>query len=167
MAWYHEIGSSLAALFRRRQQDTEMDEEIRFHLEMETERNVHSGLAERDAQRRARRDFGGVERHKEDVRDARGANWFFDAWSDVRFALRSLRQRPGLTAAATVTPRPVSRSLMARPIPRPTRSIASRATSRRWPTPSVPPASDCSGTRWAAWWRVGSRSATASASTRS
>jgi putative ABC transport system permease protein len=103
MAWYHEIGSSLAALFRRRQQDTEMEEEIRFHLEMETERNVHSGLAERDAQRRARRDFGGVERHKEDVRDARGANWFFDAWSDVRFALRSLRQRPGLTAAATVT----------------------------------------------------------------
>jgi len=103
MAWYHELGSSLAALFRRRQQDTEMDEEIRFHLEMETQRYVHAGIAERDAQRRARRDFGGVERHKEGVRDARGANWFFDAWSDVRFALRSLRQRPGLTAAATVT----------------------------------------------------------------
>jgi putative ABC transport system permease protein len=103
MAWYHEIGSSLAALFRRRRQDTEMDEEIRFHLEMETERYVHAGIAEHDAQRRARRDFGGVERHKEGVRDARGANWFFDAWSDVRFALRSLRQRPGLTAAATVT----------------------------------------------------------------
>jgi predicted permease len=103
MAWYHELGSSLAALFRRRQQDTEMDEEIRFHLEMETQRYVHAGIAERDAQRRARRDFGGVERHKEGVRDARGANWFFDAWSDVRFALRSLRQRPGLTGAATLT----------------------------------------------------------------
>jgi predicted permease len=103
MAWYHEIGSSLAALFRRRRQENEMDEEIRFHLEMETQRYVHLGLTERDAQRHARRDFGGVERHKEDVRDARGANWFFDAWSDVRFALRSLRQRPGLTAAATVT----------------------------------------------------------------
>jgi predicted permease len=70
---------------------------------METQRYVQSGLAERDAQRHARRDFGGVERHKEGVRDARGANWFFDAWSDVRFALRSLRHRPGLTAAATVT----------------------------------------------------------------
>jgi predicted permease len=103
MAWYHEIGSSLAALFRRRRQDTEMDEEIRFHLEMETQRHVHAGFDERDARRRARRDFGGVERHKEGVRDARGANWFFDAWSDVRFALRSLRHRPGLTAAATLT----------------------------------------------------------------
>ena len=103
MTWYHQIGSSLAALFRRRHQDTEMDEEIRFHLEMETKRNVAAGNAERDAQRRARRDFGGVERHKDDVRDARGANWFFDAWSDVRFALRSLRQRPGLSAAATLT----------------------------------------------------------------
>jgi predicted permease len=80
-----------------------MDEEIRFHLEMETQRYVHAGIDERDARRRARRDFGGVERHKEGVRDARGANWFFDAWSDVRFALRSLRQRPGLTAAATLT----------------------------------------------------------------
>jgi predicted permease len=103
MAWYHEIASSLAALFHRRQQDHEMDEEIRFHLEMETQRYVHAGIDERDARRRARRDFGGVERHKEGVRDARGANWFFDAWSDVRFALRSLRQRPGLTAAATLT----------------------------------------------------------------
>ncbi len=103
MAWYHEIGSSLAALFRHREQDTEMNEEMQFHLEMETRRHVAAGMSERDARRRARREFGGVERHKDDVRDERGTSWFFDAWSDVRFALRSLRQRPGLAAAATVT----------------------------------------------------------------
>lgn len=103
MAWYHEIASSLAALFRRRHQDSEMEEEMRFHLDMEARRHVESGMAEADARRRARRDFGGVEVHKDDVRDERGASPFFDALSDLRFALRSLRHRPGLTTAATVT----------------------------------------------------------------
>jgi predicted permease len=103
MAWYHEIASSLAALVGRRRQDAELKEEMRFHLEMETRRNVEGGMPEREARRRARRDFGGVERHKDDVRDERGASAFFDVVSDLRFALRSLGHRPGLTAAATVT----------------------------------------------------------------
>ncbi len=103
MAWYHEIGSSIAALFRRRHQDAELREEIDFHLEMETRRNATAGMSELEAQRRAQRDFGGVERHKDHVRDERHANWFFDGLSDLKFALRSLRQRPGLTAAATLT----------------------------------------------------------------
>jgi predicted permease len=103
MAWYHEIGSTLAALVGRRRQDSEMDEEMKFHLEMEARRHVDAGMSESEARRRARRDFGGVELHKDDVRDERGASTFFDAMSDLRFALRSLRHRPGLTAAATVT----------------------------------------------------------------
>ena len=40
MAWYHEIASALAALVGRRRQDKEMDEEMRFHLDMETRRHV-------------------------------------------------------------------------------------------------------------------------------
>ena len=103
MAWYHEITASLAALFGRRRQDREMDEEMRFHLEMETKRLIDAGMTVREASHRARRDFGGVERHKDDTRDERGAGRWFDAWSDVRFALRSLRHRPGLIAAATLT----------------------------------------------------------------
>jgi len=103
MAWYHEIASSLAALFHRRHQDSELEEEMRFHLEMETRRRVEAGMSEAEARRQARRDFGGMERHKDDVRDERGASPFFDALSDLRFALRSLRHRPGLTAAATLT----------------------------------------------------------------
>jgi putative ABC transport system permease protein len=103
MAWYHEIASSLADIVRRRGQDVEMNEEMRFHLEMETRRHMEAGMSESDARRRARRDFGGVERHKDDTRDERGAGAFFDALSDLRFAVRSLRHRPGLTAAATLT----------------------------------------------------------------
>ena len=72
MAWYHEIVSSLGALFGRRRQEREMDEEIAFHIEMETRRLVESGLDAHEARRRAVRAFGGVERHKDDVRDERG-----------------------------------------------------------------------------------------------
>ena len=104
MAWYHEIAASLAALVGRRRQDREMDEEMRFHLEMETKRHIDAGHARARRAAVARRpDFGGVERHKDDTRDERGAGRWFDAWSDVRFALRSLGHRPGLTAAATLT----------------------------------------------------------------
>ncbi|HEY9516512.1 MAG TPA: ABC transporter permease, partial [Gemmatimonadaceae bacterium] len=103
MAWYHEIVSSLGALFGRRRQESEMDEEMAFHLEMETRRLVEGGLDADEARRRAVRDFGGVERHKDDVRDERGTSWLGDGWNDVRFAVRSLRRRPGFTAIAAIT----------------------------------------------------------------
>jgi putative ABC transport system permease protein len=103
MAWYHELASSLHALLRRRHLDGDMTEEMQFHLEMEAQRHMAAGMSEEEARRRARREFGGVERHKDDTRDERGARRLFDAWSDVRFALRSLRHRPGLTIAATLT----------------------------------------------------------------
>ena len=103
MAWYHEMVSSVGALLRRRRQENEMNEEISFHIEMETRRLVGSGLDPHEARRRAVRAFGGVERHKDDVRDERGTSWLWDGWNDVRFAARSLRRRPGFTAIATIT----------------------------------------------------------------
>ena len=103
MAWYHELGSSIASVFGRRKQEAELDEELRFHLEMEAQRHVDAGMPQAAARRRAQRDFGGVDRHKDAVRDERGASWWFDALSDVRIAARSLRHRPGLTAAALLT----------------------------------------------------------------
>jgi predicted permease len=103
MAWYHEIASSLAALVGRRRQESEMDEELRFHIEMETRRNIDAGLSDAEARRRAIKDFGGVERHKDATRDERGTSWFYDGWNDVRFAARSLGRRAGFTAIATLT----------------------------------------------------------------
>lgn len=103
MAWYHEIMSSAGSLFGKRREEREMDEEVRFHLEMETRRNMASGMTEPDARALAMRHFGGVERHKDEVRDERGTRWFDDAWSDIRFAGRSLARRPAFAALATVT----------------------------------------------------------------
>ena len=103
MAWYHEVASAIGALIGRKRHDRELDEELRFHLDMETRRYVESGLSPDEARRRARRDFGGVERHKDDVRDERGTSWLYDGWNDLRFAGRSLRRRAGFTAVATLT----------------------------------------------------------------
>jgi putative ABC transport system permease protein len=103
MAWFHEVINSLRSLTTRRSEEHELKEEVRFHIEMETKRNVQAGMPEAEARQLAMRQFGGVERHKDDVRDERGTSWFDDAWSDVRFAARSLSRRPGFTIVAAIT----------------------------------------------------------------
>lgn len=103
MAWYHEVKSTLGALAGKRREEREMDEEVRFHIEMETKRNIEAGMSESEARRHAVKNFGGVERHKDEVRDERGTGFFDDATSDLRFAARSLARRPGFTAVATIT----------------------------------------------------------------
>ena len=103
MAWYHELHSALAAMFSRRTAERELDEEMRFHLEMEAKAHVESGLSVAEARRVAARDFGGVERFKEGVRDERGARWLQDIGQDLRYGIRTLRRRPMFTMVATLT----------------------------------------------------------------
>src|SRR5439155_6923186 len=103
MAWYHEIGYALGSLVGRKRQEVEMNEEVRYHLEMETQRNIQAGMPPDEARRRAVVQFGGVEAHKDDVRDERGTRWLDDGWNDVRFAARSLLRRPGFTSVAVIT----------------------------------------------------------------
>ena len=62
---------TLRSLFRRRQVDREIDEELRFHLERRTEENVAAGMAPDAAAREARRAFGNVQTVREECRDAR------------------------------------------------------------------------------------------------
>jgi predicted permease len=93
----------LRAALGREREDVELSDEVAFHLEMETEANIRLGMDPETARRRARLDFGPLERHKEEVRDARGLGLIEDLGRDARFALRSLLRTPGFTAVALLT----------------------------------------------------------------
>ena len=90
----------LGALLSARTLDDELDEEMRFHMEMEAARHIRSGVPEDEARVLARRDFGGVSRHRDAARDARGVRPIEDFASDVRVASRALlKQRTYATVA--------------------------------------------------------------------
>jgi hypothetical protein len=87
----------LRGLLRRALADDDLDEEIRFHIEMETEKNVVAGMSGAEARRMAMARFGGVQRVREEHRDVRRIAWMEDAVADARFAARSLA--PGAALA--------------------------------------------------------------------
>src|SRR5205085_2142157 len=76
------------------------DDEMRFHLQMEIEDLMRTrGLSREDAQRVARVRFGGVDRHVEAHRDARGVRWIEDTTADLRYAVRALSRTPAFTVS--------------------------------------------------------------------
>src|SRR2546423_2722829 len=96
------FGARLRALLHRGAAERELDEELRFHLDMETEKNVRTGMNPSDARHRALRDFGGMQPTKEAHRDVRG-RWLEELVADTRYALRTLRRAPVLATAAILT----------------------------------------------------------------
>jgi predicted permease len=98
-----EIRERVRALFRRGRDEHELDEELRFHLEMQAEEYVRGGMRPDEARRRAAIEFGGVERVKEEVRHARGLGALESVARDVGYAWKSFRSgRSGLLLAAAV-----------------------------------------------------------------
>jgi predicted permease len=84
----------------RRAVDRELEEELTFHLEMQTRKHLAAGLHEDDARRHARIRFGPKALIEDQCRDARGISLLDTLGQDVRYALRSFRRAP--TFAATV-----------------------------------------------------------------
>jgi predicted permease len=92
----HAIRARLR-LLSRGDAEARMDEELRFHLEMETEKNLRAGMTPAEARRQAVLAFGGVEGHKEEMRDGRTLAWAGGLSLDLKLGFRMLRKYPGLT----------------------------------------------------------------------
>jgi predicted permease len=102
--WPTRLGRRLTALTQKRRLEREMDDEMRLHLELEAEDLARTrGLSPDDARRQARIAFGGVERFREEGREARGTRWIEDLGADLRYGARTLRRYPGFAAAAALT----------------------------------------------------------------
>ena len=90
-------------LFDRRAFERDLDEEMRFHMDMATARHLERGVAPAAVHPLITKEFGSMDRYKDEVRDARGLTLSDDVVRDLRFAVRTLRHTPGFTLIALLT----------------------------------------------------------------
>jgi putative ABC transport system permease protein len=95
--------TALRALLRRAKAERELDDELRYHVEQQTEQNIRLGMNPVEARCAARMAFGGLEQAKEQSRDARGVRWIEDMWHDLRYGMRTLLKNSGFTLIVVTT----------------------------------------------------------------
>src|SRR5262245_26746725 len=97
-----KLRARLRAL-RKSKIERELDEELRHHIERQTDQNIRLGMNQDEARYAALRAFGGVEQAKERSRDARGVRWLEELWQDLRYGARMLVKNPGFATISALT----------------------------------------------------------------
>src|SRR5260221_6071971 len=93
--WQRPVGSGRL--------DREMDAELAGHLDRLASEHIREGRSEADARRLAHLSFGGIERIREECRDARGTRWLEDGVQDLRYAIRVLGKSPAFAIVAILS----------------------------------------------------------------
>jgi predicted permease len=92
----------LRSLLRRAAADHELDEELRYHLEQKSQQFITQGMPLAEARRAALLEMGGLEKRKEECRDARQVHRLETFARDIRFGFRMLRKSPGVTVVVVI-----------------------------------------------------------------
>ena len=103
MRWLNLLSARLRALRRREAVLRDIDEEMRLHVEMETEANVERGMSPAEARRAALRSFGNYDRARDEAYVVRGGGLMETFLQDVRYGARMLARNKGFTAVAVLT----------------------------------------------------------------
>jgi predicted permease len=100
--WSH-LKSLSRNLFRKRQVESQLDEELRSYADMVADQKIAAGIPASEARRTTLADLGGIEQVKQSVRDRRAGTGLELLWQDVRYALRQLRRNRAFTLTAVIT----------------------------------------------------------------
>jgi putative ABC transport system permease protein len=97
--WLAQLRVAFRSLLRRRA-ERDLDDEMRYHLDLEIEAQRSAGLAPDEARYAALRAMGGIEKNKEECRDLRRSRLASEFLGDLRYAARALRRSPGFAMLA-------------------------------------------------------------------